>query len=55
MAETGASLHVIGKTLGHLTPTATMIYARLSTAPVREAKLRAIEALMSARGNDGLS
>ncbi|MNS40487.1 Prophage CP4-57 integrase [compost metagenome] len=52
MAETGASLHVIGKTLGHLTPTATMIYARLSTTPVREAKIRAIEALMSARDHD---
>lgn len=49
MAETGASLQVIGKTLGHLTPTATMIYARLSTTPVREAKIKAIGALMSAR------
>lgn len=41
MVDTGASLPVIGSTLGHLSQASTAIYARLSLEPVREAKRRA--------------
>ena len=34
-AITGASLHVIGKSLGHKSSISTQIYARLTTDPVR--------------------
>lgn len=36
-AITGASLNIIGKSLGHKSQTATQIYARLTNDPVREA------------------
>lgn len=45
MVDTGASLEVIGKTLGHQSPAATSIYARLSLEPVKEAKARALAAM----------
>jgi integrase len=45
MVDTGASIEVIGKTLGHQSPAATAIYARLSLEPVKLAKARAIEAM----------
>jgi integrase len=49
MVDTGASLAVIGKTLNHKSQAATAIYARLSLDPVREAKTRALDALMASR------
>lgn len=48
MVDTGASLPVVGKTLNHLDPSSTAVYARLSLAPVREAKARAIAAMRQA-------
>ena len=47
-AKTGASLAIIGKSLGHKTASATMIYARLDQDPVREAQGRAIGAMLAA-------
>ncbi|HJN12819.1 MAG TPA: site-specific integrase [Pirellulaceae bacterium] len=45
---TGASLTVVGKTLGHSQPSTTAIYARLSDDPVREAMGTATAAMMAA-------
>lgn len=42
-ALTGTSLHVIGKSLGHKSVKATMVYARLTTDPVREAVEKATQ------------
>ena len=42
MAEQGTSLPIIGKTLGHKSMQATVIYARLGGAPVRLAVNEAI-------------
>jgi len=47
MAITGASLPVIGKSLGHRSTAATGIYARLSTDPVREAMEKATAAMLA--------
>lgn len=47
-AVTGASLPVIGKTLGHKTAEATSIYARLNLDPVREAVETATQAMLQA-------
>ena len=44
-AITGASLSVIGKSMGHKSQQATQIYARLSTDPVRESLTKAVEAM----------
>lgn len=49
MADSGADLHVIGKALGHKSPVATLIYARLSLDPVRVAKRAALGAIQAAR------
>jgi integrase len=49
MADTGAPLNVIGKALGHESPSATAIYARLSPKPVRQAKVLAIAELRRVR------
>jgi integrase len=49
-AMTGASLHVVGKALGHRDPTATAIYARLTDAPVRDAVNTAAVAMLTAGG-----
>lgn len=45
MLDSGVPLAVVGKTLNHLSPTTTAIYARLSLDPIREAKRAAHDAL----------
>jgi integrase len=47
-ARTGASMIVIGKSLGHKSQQATEIYARLDTDPVRESVARATAAMLEA-------
>lgn len=47
-AITGASLPIIGKSLGHKSIAATQIYARLSADPVRESVQRATGAIYAA-------
>jgi integrase len=47
-AATGASLPVIGKSLGHLNQGTTAVYARLDLAPVREAVDKAAAAMVAA-------
>ena len=47
-AITGASLAVIGKSLGHKNVSTTAIYSRLNEDPVREAMEHAVEAMLSA-------
>lgn len=47
-AATGASLNVIGKTLGHTRPETTAIYSRLGMQPVLEAMQAATKAMMKA-------
>jgi integrase len=49
MVDAGASLPTIGKTLGHLSPLTTSVYARLCLDPVREAKQKAHDRLFAAR------
>ena len=44
-AITGASLPVIGKTLGHKSATATAVYARLHDDPVRDSMEKAAGAM----------
>ena len=46
-AATGANSFIIGKSLGHKSPQATSIYARLDLDPVRESMERATEAMLS--------
>lgn len=45
-AITGASTNIIGKSLGHKSTSATMIYARLSADPVREAMQKSTDKIM---------
>ena len=45
-ALTGASLPIIGKSLGHKSTEATQIYARLSNDPVRDSMTKAVTELM---------
>jgi len=45
MAITGASLPIIGKSLGHKTASATQVYSRLNQDPVRESMERAQSAM----------
>jgi integrase len=47
-AATGASLPVIGKSLGHQSQQTTQIYARLNIDPVRQAVDNAVAAMMAA-------
>jgi integrase len=47
-ANTGASLPIIGKSLGHRSQAATSIYARLQLEPVQEALERATKAMLTA-------
>lgn len=47
---TGASLPVIGKTLGHTQPKTTQIYARLQLDPVRQAVEAATAAMLKVGG-----
>lgn len=49
-AITGASLTIIGKSLGHKSADATMIYARLSMDPVRASVNTATSAMLEAGG-----
>jgi len=49
-ALTGSSLLVIGKSLGHVRPETTAIYARLLLDPVRESVERATQAMVAAGG-----
>src|SRR5439155_8718294 len=49
-ARTGASLVIIGKTLGHKSQQASAVYARLDTDPVRQAMETATSALLEAAG-----
>jgi integrase len=53
-AATGASLPIIGKSLGHSSIQATQIYARLNLDPVRASVTRAQEAMLLAGGVAGL-
>jgi integrase len=46
----GASLAIIGKSLGHKSASATMIYARLSLDPVRASVAAATSAMLAAGG-----
>lgn len=47
-AITGASLQIIGKSLGHKSQQATAIYARLNLDPVRQSVEKATQAMMTA-------
>jgi hypothetical protein len=49
-AATGASLPIIGKTLGHTSLSATQVYARLDLDPVRRAVEVATTAMLTAAG-----
>ena len=50
----GASLHIIGKSLGHTRPETTAIYARLTLDPVRDSVERAGAAMIEAgKAKDG--
>lgn len=48
MADGGASLHVVGRALGHKSPITTSVYARLSVDPVRVAQDQAVKAMLAA-------
>jgi len=50
MAAQGESLVVIGKALGHQSPAATKVYARLDLTPVREAVQRATRRMLKPKG-----
>lgn len=45
MADSGASLQIIGKALNHKSPAATQIYSRIAIDPVRKAKETALEGM----------
>ena len=49
-ARTGASMVIIGKSLGHKSQQATAVYARLDLDPVRESMERATSAMLVAAG-----
>ena len=49
-AITGASLSIIGKSLGHRSPSATAVYARLHLDPVRASLNTATSAMLVAAG-----
>lgn len=50
-AITGASLPVIGRSLGHRSPAMTQIYARLTEDPVQASRQRAFRAMRKAAGD----
>jgi integrase len=52
-AKTGASLILIGRTLGHKSPQATKIYARVDRDPVEESVNTATSAMFAAAGLKG--
>ncbi len=45
-AIAGSSLHIIGQSLGHKSPMATQVYARLSIDPVRDSMQRATDRMI---------
>jgi len=49
-SKTGASLTIVGKSLGHRSPSTTAIYARLDMDPVRQSVERATDAMLVAAG-----
>jgi integrase len=49
-ARSGASLAIVGKSLGHKTSKATEIYARMDLDPVRQSVERATSAILEAGG-----
>ncbi len=50
MAMSNQSLQIIGKALGHRSPTSTMVYARLANDPVRSAMQAAQQQMLTAAG-----
>jgi site-specific recombinase XerD len=50
MAMGNQSLHMIGKVLGHKSPTATQIYSRLAHDPIRQAMEKAQNDMLAAAG-----
>jgi len=50
MAGTGASTVMIGRQLNHKSPSATAIYSRLQQDPVKEARNKAVSAMLGAGG-----
>jgi integrase len=50
MAMGNQSLHMIGKVLGHRSPTATQIYSRLAHDPIRQAMEKAQNDMLAAAG-----
>lgn len=53
-ARTGASLLIIGKSLNHISPQSTAIYARLDLDPVRASVEKATKAMFEAAGITGV-
>ncbi|MBS0351258.1 MAG: tyrosine-type recombinase/integrase [Proteobacteria bacterium] len=53
-ARTGASLAIIGKSLNHISPQSTAIYARLDLDPVRASVDKATKAMFEAAGITGI-
>jgi len=49
-ATAGASLQIIGASLGHVDPKATAIYSRLQLEPVKESVNRAVDSMVEAGG-----
>lgn len=52
-AINGTSLHIIGKSLGHKSLTATQVYSRLTDDPVRQSMSDAVGAMMQHVKGDG--
>ncbi len=50
---TGASLPIVGKSLGHLSSSSTQVYARLDTEPVRQSVEKATAAMLEAVNGKG--
>ena len=48
-AKTGASLAIIGKSLGHKSQSSTAVYARLDVDPVRSSVSKAVKEMLSAK------
>lgn len=53
-ARTGASLLIIGKSLNHISPQSTAVYARLDLDPVRASVEKATKAMLEAAGIKGV-
>jgi integrase len=54
MAGQNTSLTIIGRALGHRTPQATMVYARLAIDPIREAVDKATTAMLTVGGQTNM-